>query len=58
MYINRALLLLVVTSFFFYPMIEDWVSHSGRAWYRPYQLWTIIIIATYWNQRTRATDEL
>jgi len=58
MYINRALLLMVVTAFIFFPMIEEWVSRSGTAWYRPYQIWLIIIVAVYWNQRTRTTDEL
>ncbi len=58
MYINRALLLMVVIAFIFFPVIEDWVSRNGAAWYGPWQIWLIIIIAVYWNQRTRATDEL
>ena len=58
MYINRALLLMVVIAFLFFPMIEEWFSRSGAAWHRPYQLWVLIIIAAYWNQRSRGTDEL
>ncbi len=58
MYINRALLLLVGILFIFFPMIEEWVSQGGTAWYRPYQIWLIIVIAAYWNQRSRPTDEL
>jgi hypothetical protein len=58
MYINRALLLIVGIAFIFFPAIEDWVSRSGAVWYRPYQLWLLIVIAAYWNQRSRPTDEL
>jgi hypothetical protein len=58
MYINRALLLIVGIAFIFFPVIEDWVSGGGAVWYRPYQLWLLIVIAAYWNQRSRSTDEL
>ncbi len=58
MYINRALLLIVGIAFIFFPVIEDWVSRGGAVWYRPYQLWLFIVIAAYWNQRSRPTDEL
>ncbi|MFT5710010.1 MAG: hypothetical protein ACI8QT_000698 [Halioglobus sp.] len=58
MYINRALLLIVGITFILFPMIEQWISHSGSQWYRPYQVWLLIIIAAYWNQRSRPSDEL
>ena len=58
MYINRALLLMIGVAFIFYPAIEDWLLDGGSNWHRPYQLWLLVIIATYWNQRTRDTDEL
>jgi len=51
MYINRALLLMVGIAFIFFPIIEEWVSRGGTAWYRPYQVWLLIVIAAYWNQR-------
>ena len=58
MYINRVLLLVVVTFLVFSPAIEEWVFHSGTAWYRPYNLWLLLIVAAYWNQRSRYPDEL
>jgi uncharacterized membrane protein len=58
MYINRALLLVVGVVLIFFPAIEEWVFSSNTAWYRPYQLWLLIILAAYWNQRSRYTDEL
>ena len=58
MYINRVLLLVVVTLLVFSPAIEEWVFHAGTAWYRPYNLWLLLILAAYWNQRSRYPDEL
>ncbi len=58
MYINRALLMIIVFVVIFFPIMGEWVLQSGAPWYRPYQVWLTIIIAAYWNQRTRATDEL
>ena len=58
MYINRALLLVAGMVLLFYPAIEDWVIGSEPEWYRPYQLWFLVVLAAYWNQRTRRSDEL
>jgi uncharacterized membrane protein len=58
MYINRALLLIFGIVIIFFPAIEDWLLGSQTAWYRPYLPWLLIIVAAYWNQRTRHPDEL
>lgn len=58
MYINRLLLLVVGVVLIFFPAIESWMISSETVWYRPYQLWLLIVIASYWNQRTRYPDEL
>ncbi len=58
MYINRALLLVVGVVLIFFPAIEEWLFSSQTAWYRPYQLWLLIIVAAYWNQRSRYNDDL
>jgi hypothetical protein len=58
MYINRALLLMLGIAFIFYPSIEAWLLSGNAAWHRPYQVWLLIILAAYWNQRTRDPDEL
>jgi hypothetical protein len=58
MYINRALLLAVGVFLIFSPAVEEWVFHAGEVWYRPYQLWLLVIVAAYWNQRSRYPDEL
>lgn len=58
MYINRALLLVVGVVMIFFPALEDWVFDVETAWYRPFQLWLLVVIASYWNQRSRQPDEL
>ena len=58
MYINRILLLTFGVLLVFMPSIADWLTNSDTAWYRPYQLWFLMIIAAYWNQRSRYPDEL
>ena len=58
MYINRVLLLAFGVLLVFMPSIMDWLTSSDTAWYRTYQLWLLIIIAAYLNQRSRYPDEL
>lgn len=58
MYINRTLLLIACILMVFSPVIADWLASTEPDWYRPYQLWLVLILATYWNQRSRNTDEL
>lgn len=58
MYINRTLLFAFAVLLIFYPAIQDWLFTAQPAWYRPYQLWLLLVIATFWNQRTRKHDEL
>jgi len=45
-------------AFIFYPSIEEWLLGADAAWHRPYQIWLLIIVAAFLNQRTRDLDEL
>ncbi len=58
MYINRALLLIVGVVIVFLPALAGWVTGSETAWYRPHQLWLLVVVAAWWNQRSRNPDEL
>jgi len=58
MYINRALLFIAGLLFIFYPTVGGWMLDSEATWYRPFLLWLLVIVATYWNQRSRFPDEL
>jgi len=58
MYINRLLLLVIGGFLIFFPAIENWLINSQTAWYRPYQFWLLVVVAAWWNQRSRYPDEL
>ncbi len=58
MYINRVLLLVVGLALMFFPSVEAWLLSDYTLWYRPYQLWLLVIVAAWWNQRSRYQDEL
>ncbi len=57
MYINRALLLALAMLLAFMPALEEWAFHSPTVWYRPHQLWLLLIIATFLNSRSRYPDD-
>ncbi|MEM1113764.1 MAG: hypothetical protein AAGI11_17760 [Pseudomonadota bacterium] len=58
MYINRALLLLLGMGFVLYPTLEAWFFEDFFHWWGVYLLWLLIVLATWWNQRSRGADEL
>ena len=58
MYIYRLVLLLVIGIYLFSPAIMDWWIEPQGAWYRPYVLWLILIIAGILLQSPKDADEL
>ena len=58
MYINRALLLVFGASLIFYPSLETWLVGADSVWYRPFQLWLLVVVLVYWNQRSRYKNDL
>ncbi|GAA6132761.1 MAG TPA: hypothetical protein ENH72_08570 [Pseudomonas sabulinigri] len=58
MYIYRLVLLLVIGIYLFSPAIMDWWIEPQGAWYRPYVLWLILIIAGMLLQSPKDADEL
>ena len=58
MYINRVILLLLGVTFIFFPVIEEWILSDAVSWTRPWQIWFLMIIAAWWNQRSRYPDDL
>jgi len=58
MYINRALLAAIAILLVFSPAIEVWLFSAYAPWYRPYQVGLVVVLAAYWNQRSRHRDEL
>jgi hypothetical protein len=58
MHVNRALLLLMGLALIFLPALDNWLWGSDSPWYRPHLLWLVMVLAIWWNQRSRYTDEL
>ena len=58
MYICRLVLVLVIGIYLFSPAIMDWWIEPQGAWYRPYVLWLILIIAGMLLQSPKDADEL
>jgi hypothetical protein len=58
MYINRTLLLGLALMLVSFPVILHWLTSDHTAWYRPYIVWTTVIIIAWWSQRSRHPDEL
>ena len=50
--------LLVIGIYLFSPAIMDWWIEPQGAWYRPYVLWLILIIAGMLLQSPKDADEL
>jgi len=58
MYINRMLVLGIVLALMAFPVLADWLTADYTAWYRPYVIWCLIIVFTWWAYRSRHPDEL
>lgn len=58
MYIDRLVILFIVGGYFLSPMVMEWSSQGGTAWYRPYVVWLMLIGLGYWITRSRDLDGL
>ena len=58
MYISRTLMLGLVLALIAFPVLTDWLTSDFSAWYRPYIVWILLILFTWWGNRSRQTDEL
>jgi len=58
MYINRTLVLGLALALISFPVLKGWLTSEPSAWLRYYVLWTLVILVTWWSNRSRHTDEL
>ncbi len=58
MYINRMLVLGLVLVLVSFPMLNDWLNRDYTAWHRYYIVWSVVILFTWWGNRSRHPDEL
>ncbi len=56
MYIDRLVLLFILAGYLLSPIIVEWWSASGTAWYRPFAVWAAVIAVSYWIGRSRDLD--
>ena len=56
MYIDRLVLILIISGYFISPAIMEWASEGGTAWYRPYLAWAGVIVTIIWITRSRDLD--
>ena len=58
MRISSSLLLLLLLIFVFAPSIQEWIIQGGTAWYRPFIVWSAVILFIFISQRGGSQDEL
>lgn len=57
MYISRALLLLLLLTFLFFPLLLQWTFSSEGSWYRPYLVWLLLTIVAFFIYHKRQSHE-
>ncbi|WP_167855007.1 hypothetical protein [Mangrovimicrobium sediminis] len=58
MYINRMLVLGMTLALVSFPMFTDWLARDYTAWERYYVVWLLVILFSWWGNRSRHPDEL
>ncbi|MCB1616292.1 MAG: hypothetical protein KDI30_09785 [Pseudomonadales bacterium] len=58
MYIPRSFLLLILAAYIFSPTVFSWMLTPGGSWYRPYLIWSGVVLATFILQWRQNNDEL
>lgn len=52
MYKQSPILLLLLLLLIFSPSLVSWILSTEGAWYRLYVIWLVVIIITYFIQRS------
>lgn len=50
---QRLLIFLLLGAYIFSPSLLTWVIDPDGAWYRPYFIWALLIVAAFLFQRNR-----
>lgn len=58
MYIDRLVLVFIAGAYLLSPAIIEWWSLGGSAWARPFVIWLILIIFSYWIAKSRDIHDL
>jgi hypothetical protein len=57
MYISRAIMLLILAAYVFAPTVFSWMIDPSGAWFRPYIIWSAIVLATFLLQPDNPDSE-
>jgi uncharacterized membrane protein len=57
MYVQRALLVMILLALLFLPTLDKWMTSDALSWYKPYLLWGAVIFFIYLSQRKSRHDE-
>ena len=55
---QRPLILIVLVIYIFSPTLFSWVINPGGAWYRPYLIWLLVVIAAYILQARKKQHDI
>lgn len=55
---TRPLILLLLILYIFSPTLFNWMVNPNGAWYRPYIIWMLVIVISYYIQGRPKSDEL
>jgi hypothetical protein len=58
MYIDRLVLIFILGAYLLSPAIIEWWSLGGTAWLRPYMIWLVLIVLSFWIGKSRDLHDL
>lgn len=58
MHNQRLLVLFLLIAYIFSPTLFTWMINPEGAWYRPYIIWVMLIVAAYIFHKRKRTNDL
>mgnify|MGYP003455507020 FL=1 len=58
MYIDRLVLVFLSGAYLLSPTTIEWWSLGGSAWERPFLIWFLLILVSFWISKSRDHHDL
>jgi hypothetical protein len=58
MYIDRLVLIFLAGAYLLSPATIEWWSLGGTAWGRPFLIWFLLILLSFWISKNRDHHDL
>lgn len=55
---QRLIILALLIAYIFSPTVFTWMINPEGAWYRPYIIWAMLIVAAFVLQKRKDTNDL